>query len=153
MMRGLVDYFFPGDHNVHPAQQVDVGNPHRRLNMYKVVFWGRFGVGKSSIAALLETGDFASYNPYVIRSGFPTATLTLEDGTQVKLELWDTAGQERYHQVLKLGQLRCTDVFFIVYSPADVESFQIAKQTLESATQNTKTNPFCQYLLICSHRT
>ena len=155
MFRNIANFFFPPQPApvvVQPPAYVPDSNP-RRPEFFKVVFWGKFGVGKSSIVSLLETGNFNGHNRFTIRPDFPYSKLILEDGKEVKLQLWDTAGQERFNQELRIIHFRQTHIFVIVYSPDDAESFRLASQSLEVVTKDTTTDPHCQFLLVCSYRT
>ena len=134
-----------------PGQQLRRRGPQN--NIYKLVIWGKYGVGKSSIVTLLEKGDFTLYNPYVIRPDFPYADMSLEDGSLIRLQLWDTAGQERYFQKLRPIHFREADLFLVVYDPTDSDSFKWAQDTLETlSTSPDVDKATCQILLICHHK-
>lgn len=68
--------------------------PHSMPNrVFKVVFLGDPGVGKTSIIHRLSVGEFESFHS-TIGLDFSTALLVVRE-ERVVFQLWDTAGQER----------------------------------------------------------
>ncbi|XP_063337150.1 EF-hand calcium-binding domain-containing protein 4A isoform X1 [Pelmatolapia mariae] len=62
--------------------------------VFKVVFLGNSGVGKSSFIQYYCTGRFDSKVSTTVGIDFKMKTITV-DSTTIILQLWDTAGQER----------------------------------------------------------
>lgn len=87
----------------------------------KILLIGESGVGKTSI---LTRYIYARFD-YGVSSTIGVDFLRKEtdyDGKQVKLQIWDTAGQERFHSITR-GYYRDADAFLVVFSMADLRSF------------------------------
>lgn len=62
--------------------------------VYKVIFVGDSGVGKSSIIRKFVSGVFDLNLPLTVAIDFHVKFMHC-DGTNLYLQLWDTAGQEK----------------------------------------------------------
>ncbi|KFQ36884.1 Ras-related protein Rab-44, partial [Merops nubicus] len=67
-------------------------------HLFRVVFVGSSGVGKSSFIHRFCSGRFWAQLSATIGIDYQVKTLMV-DNTQVALQLWDTAGQERFRSV------------------------------------------------------
>ncbi|XP_056242630.1 EF-hand calcium-binding domain-containing protein 4A isoform X1 [Seriola aureovittata] len=106
--------------NVEQAQtqRKIVSPPHR---VFKVVFLGNSGVGKSSFIRHYCTGRFYSNMSATVGLDFHMKTLTL-GSTTVTLQLWDTAGQERFRSITE-QYYRKADGILAMYDVMQPPSF------------------------------
>ena len=68
----------------------------------KVILLGDSGVGKSSIAHRYCHDSFSENHDVTIGGAYMQQTITLPDGTEVKLHIWDTGGSERFRTMVSL---------------------------------------------------
>jgi Ras-related protein Rab-7A len=61
-----------------------------------VIIIGDSGVGKTSLLDSYNYKKISKSSKPTIGAEFLKKKITLEDGTDVSLQLWDTAGQERF---------------------------------------------------------
>uniref|UniRef100_A0A1I8FK31 EF-hand domain-containing protein n=1 Tax=Macrostomum lignano TaxID=282301 RepID=A0A1I8FK31_9PLAT len=97
--------------------------------VFKVVFIGDSGVGKSSVIHRLCQDAFKSTFAATIGIDFQVKAMELE-GQVIALQLWDTAGQERFRSITK-QYFRKADGIVIVY---DVTSAPKATCTCASGS-------------------
>ncbi|KAK7496803.1 hypothetical protein BaRGS_00012012, partial [Batillaria attramentaria] len=89
--------------------------------IFKVVFVGDSGVGKSSFIHRFCNNQFRASYAATIGVDFQIRALTVGDSTIV-LQLWDTAGQERYRSVTK-QYFRKADGVIVMYDVTSERSF------------------------------
>lgn len=88
----------------------------------KVVIIGDSGVGKTNLLLRLCENTFKTNYVATIGVDFKNKSITLEDGTVVKLQIWDTAGQERYRTIQSTYYKGAAGIV-LVYSIDDRKSF------------------------------
>ncbi|XP_062918235.1 EF-hand calcium-binding domain-containing protein 4A isoform X2 [Mobula hypostoma] len=89
--------------------------------MFKVVFIGNSGVGKSSFIHRYCYDRFLTETNATIGIDFQVKSLVL-DNTRVALQLWDTAGQERFRSISK-QYFRKADGVVVMYDVTSEASF------------------------------
>uniref|UniRef100_K7G1L6 RAB44, member RAS oncogene family n=1 Tax=Pelodiscus sinensis TaxID=13735 RepID=K7G1L6_PELSI len=81
--------------------------------LFKVVFVGNSGVGKSSFIHRFCYDRFLAEINATIGMDYQVKSLVV-DNTRVALQLWDTAGQERFRSITK-QYFRKVDGIFVMY--------------------------------------
>ena len=73
----------------------DLPRPQQAMpnRVFKVIFLGDSGVGKTSLIHRLSAGEFDSFNSTLGLDFSTTMVMVREE--RVVFQLWDTAGQER----------------------------------------------------------
>lgn len=86
-------------------------------DVYKVIFLGDTGVGKTSVISRRVQGTFDFKMVPTVGAGYEVTEVDV-DGQTVELRCWDTAGQEQYSTLMPL-YLRGAQVAVIVASIVD----------------------------------
>ncbi|XP_059917907.1 EF-hand calcium-binding domain-containing protein 4A isoform X2 [Gadus macrocephalus] len=106
----------PGyQHEAHTQTQRPVVSPQR---VFKVVFLGNSGVGKTSFLRHYCTGHFSDTLSSTVGIDYQMKNITL-GSINVVLQLWDTAGQERYKAYLPTMCFRYRSITQQYYRKAD----------------------------------
>ncbi|XP_067359095.1 EF-hand calcium-binding domain-containing protein 4A isoform X3 [Channa argus] len=105
-------------------------NPQR---VFKVVFLGNSGVGKSSFIQHYCMGHFYSNMNASVGIDFQIKTLTL-GSTTITLQLWDTAGQERFRSITE-QYYRKADGILVMYDVTHSTSFTAVRGWLDSVKE------------------
>lgn len=106
----------------HTPKSLASADPtHLPQTLFKVVFIGDSGVGKSSLINRICGGEFSDKFCTTVGVDFRVKNVLLE-GHQVVLQLWDTAGQERFRSITS-QYLRKSDGVLIVYDVNSEFSF------------------------------
>lgn len=113
-------------------------------NLFKIVFLGNSGVGKTNIMNRFTTNNFNMHSKPTIGVDFGIKTINVDD-TFVKLQLWDTAGQERY-KTYTSAYFKDALGLIIVYDITDIDSFKSVQKWLDVAKENVDLN-LCSILL------
>ncbi|XP_074488860.1 EF-hand calcium-binding domain-containing protein 4A [Sebastes fasciatus] len=117
--------------NVEQVQtQSTLVSPQR---VFKVVFLGNSGVGKSSFIQHYCTGHFYSKMSATVGMDFQMKTLTL-GSTTVTLQLWDTAGQERFRSITE-QYYRKADGILAMYDITQSSSFAAVRGWMDSVKE------------------
>ncbi|XP_035497164.2 EF-hand calcium-binding domain-containing protein 4A isoform X1 [Scophthalmus maximus] len=117
--------------NVEQTQtQSRLVDPQR---VFKVVFLGNSGVGKSSFIQHYCTGCFCSKMSATVGIDFQMKTLTL-DSTSITLQLWDTAGQERFRSITE-QYYRKADSVLAMYDVTHSPSFTAVRGWMDSVKE------------------
>ncbi|GIX89727.1 ras and EF-hand domain-containing protein, partial [Caerostris extrusa] len=90
--------------------------------VFKVVFVGDSGVGKTSILQRFCTDSFKATFSATIGVDFQVKTIEV-DGERIALQLWDTAGQERFRSMTH-QYFRKADGIIIVYDVTSETTFR-----------------------------
>ncbi|XP_068615337.1 EF-hand calcium-binding domain-containing protein 4B-like [Brachionichthys hirsutus] len=98
--------------------QSKIVSPHR---VFKVVFLGNSGVGKTSFIQRYCTGHFNSTLSTTVCIDFQMKTLKL-GSTAITLQIWDTAGQERFRSITE-QYYRKADGILVMYDLTHSPSF------------------------------
>ena len=103
--------------------------------IYKVVFMGDSGVGKSSIATRIACNTFTPLSDATIGASF--FSKIIEKETQMyKFNIWDTAGQEKYSCLVPLYYRNC-DAAIIVYDITNRNSFKKIISSIKELRQDS----------------
>ncbi|KAM7396806.1 hypothetical protein PAMP_019817 [Pampus punctatissimus] len=117
--------------NVEQTQtQSKIVRPHR---VFKVVFLGSSGVGKSSFVQRYCTGHFSSQMSTTVGIDFQMKTITL-GSTTITLQLWDTAGQERFLSITE-QYYRKADGILAMYDVTNPASFTTVRGWIDSVKE------------------
>ncbi|XP_037308541.2 EF-hand calcium-binding domain-containing protein 4A isoform X1 [Pungitius pungitius] len=117
--------------NVEQVQtQRTMVSPQR---VFKVVFLGTSGVGKSSFIQQYCTGLFNNKMSATVGIDFKMKTLTL-GSTIITLQLWDTAGQERFRSITE-QYYRKADAILAMYDVAQTSSFTAVRAWMDSVKE------------------
>mmetsp|Transcript_10556 Transcript_10556/g.11609 ORF Transcript_10556/g.11609 Transcript_10556/m.11609 type:complete len:200 (-) Transcript_10556:127-726(-) len=100
-------------------------------HIFKVLFIGDSGVGKTSMLLRLVSDEFIAEQPATIGVDFQVYNQTI-DGKEVGLTVWDTAGQEKFRSLTE-SYYRGTQGIILVYDVTREESFQNLDSWLEEA--------------------
>ncbi|XP_044050484.1 EF-hand calcium-binding domain-containing protein 4A isoform X5 [Siniperca chuatsi] len=117
--------------NVEQMQtQSKIVSPQR---VFKVVFLGNSGVGKTSFIQHYCTGHFYSKMNATVGIDFQMKTLTL-GSTTIVLQLWDTAGQERFRSITE-QYYRKADGILAMYDVTCSPSFTAVRGWMDSVKE------------------
>ncbi|XP_046714567.1 EF-hand calcium-binding domain-containing protein 4A isoform X1 [Silurus meridionalis] len=105
-----------------------------RERVFKVVFLGSSGVGKSSFIHHYCKGHFPNKMSTTVGVDFQVRSLIL-DSTQISLQLWDTAGQERFHSITT-QYYRKADGILVMYDITQASSLVAVRDWLEQVQKN-----------------
>ena len=106
---------------------------------------GDSGVGKSSIAQRYCKNIFSESHDVTIGGAYLQQTVTLADGTQVKLHIWDTGGSERFRSMVSL-YYRDAAAAIICYDLTDEKSFQSVHFWINEMINNNDKEDFVMVL-------
>ncbi|XP_023181438.1 EF-hand calcium-binding domain-containing protein 4A isoform X2 [Xiphophorus maculatus] len=98
--------------------------------VFKVVFLGNSGVGKTSFIQHYCTGHYCSKMSSTVGVDFQMKTLIL-NSTTITLQLWDTAGQERYRSITE-QYYRKADGILAMYDVTQSASFSAVRGWMDS---------------------
>ncbi|XP_037539619.1 ras-related protein Rab-6.2-like [Nematolebias whitei] len=101
--------------------------------VFKVVFLGNSGVGKSSFIHHCCMGRFHRNMSSTVGVDFQMRTLVL-NSTTVTLQLWDTAGQERYRSITE-QYYRRADGVLTMYDVTHSASFTAVREWIDSVKE------------------
>lgn len=90
--------------------------------IYKVVFIGDSGVGKTSIVQRIKTSKFDGNFDSTIGASAITKEIQTPQG-MITLNIWDTAGQERYRSLIQT-YARNASAAVICFDLTSLQSFQ-----------------------------
>ncbi|KFM05325.1 Ras-related protein Rab-44, partial [Aptenodytes forsteri] len=102
-------------------------------HIFKVVFVGNSGVGKSSFIHRFCYGRFLAELNATIGVDYQVKSLMV-DNTQVALQLWDTAGQERFRSITK-QYFRKADGILVMYDITAECSFTAVRNWMSSVQE------------------
>jgi len=91
-------------------------------HLFKILLIGDSGAGKSSAMLRFSENKFSPSFISTIGIDFRVKTITLDDGTRVKLQCWDTAGQERF-RTITTAYFRGANGIIVMYDVTDNISF------------------------------
>tara|TARA_B100000497_G_C7672557_1_gene405975 strand:- start:470 stop:1036 length:567 start_codon:yes stop_codon:yes gene_type:complete len=94
--------------------------------IYKMVFLGETGVGKTSICNRLTNDYFVENQEATIGASFVSHIIN-----DVRLQIWDTAGQERYRSLTPM-YYRGADVCVLVYDVSIESTFRRLRDWIKS---------------------
>ncbi|KJE90169.1 small GTP binding protein RAB10 [Capsaspora owczarzaki ATCC 30864] len=120
------------DQPASPAQEANYDY------LFKVLFVGLSGNGKSVLLARSHNGRYDSTIPSTIGVNYFTKYLTI-DGKRIRLSSWDTAGQARYHSIAN-AYLRGAHGVVIAYDIAVETSFEEIKLWMDMTSKYAPPN-------------
>ena len=93
--------------------------------LYKIVFVGEMGVGKTSLLVRYADNTFSEHA--IGNDGVDSKIKSINvGGTEMALQIWDTAGQERFRTVTA-NYYREADAAILVYDICNRQSFEEIK--------------------------
>ncbi|NWR66104.1 RAB44 protein, partial [Bucorvus abyssinicus] len=98
--------------------------------IFKVVFVGNSGVGKSSFIHRFCYDRFLAELNATMGIDYQVKSLMVDD-TQVALQLWDTAGQERFRSITR-QYFRKADGILVMYDVTAKCSFTAVRNWMSS---------------------
>ncbi|KAM7003545.1 EF-hand calcium-binding domain-containing protein 4A [Tautogolabrus adspersus] len=101
--------------------------------VFKLVFLGNSGVGKTSFIQHYCTGHLQSEMRATVGIDFQMKTLTL-GSTSITLQLWDTAGQERFRSITE-QYYRKADGILALYDITESPSFTAIRGWIDSVKE------------------
>ncbi|KAN0015611.1 hypothetical protein ACTFIU_008350 [Dictyostelium citrinum] len=106
--------------------------------LFKFIFVGDSGVGKSSILLRFAEDTFIETYISTIGVDFKIKTVYIE-GRAIKLQVWDTAGQERF-RVHNNSQYRGCHGVMVVYDVTDQRSFENVPKWIQEIERYANEN-------------
>ncbi|KAN0036970.1 hypothetical protein ACTFIV_002296 [Dictyostelium citrinum] len=106
--------------------------------LFKFIFVGDSGVGKSSILLRFAEDTFIETYISTIGVDFKIKTVYIE-GRAIKLQVWDTAGQERF-RVHNNSQYRGCHGVMVVYDATDQRSFENVPKWIQEIERYANEN-------------
>nr|CAB3265447.1 ras and EF-hand domain-containing protein homolog [Phallusia mammillata] len=125
-----------GDHQQHIVTRTDteaVATNHDPDRVYKIVFVGNSGVGKTSFIQQFVSSTFVPNLAATIGVDYQVKTLAV-DGQLIALQLWDTAGQERYRSITR-QYFRKADGVVVMYDVTNEKSFLAVRNWMQSVQE------------------
>ncbi|XP_064423443.1 EF-hand calcium-binding domain-containing protein 4B-like [Latimeria chalumnae] len=98
--------------------------------LFKVVFVGNSGVGKTSFIRRFCNDKFLKAVSTTVGMDYQVRNLQVDE-TRVALQLWDTAGQERFQSITK-QYFRKADGVLVMYDVTVESSFTAVRNWMES---------------------
>ncbi|XP_073329004.1 EF-hand calcium-binding domain-containing protein 4A [Pagrus major] len=118
------------EHVEQVQTQSNIVSPQR---VFKVVFLGNSGVGKTSFIQHYCTGHFHNKMSTTVGIDFQMKTVTL-GSTTITLQLWDTAGQERFRSITE-QYFRKADGILAMYDLTQSPSFTAVRGWMHSVKE------------------
>lgn len=118
------------EHVEQMQTQSNIVSPQR---VFKVVFLGNSGVGKTSFIQHYCTGHFYNKMSATVGIDFQMKTVTL-GSTTITLQLWDTAGQERFRSITE-QYFRKADGILAMYDLTHSTSFTAVRGWMHSVKE------------------
>lgn len=97
------------------------------------------GVGKSCLLLQFTDKRFQPVHDLTIGVEFGARMISVQDGTQIKLQIWDTAGQESFRSITR-SYYRGAAGALLVYDITRRDTFQHLSRWLEEAKQHAHPN-------------
>eukprot|EP01120_Amphizonella_sp_Union-15-10_P005439 TRINITY_DN1624_c0_g1_i2.p1 TRINITY_DN1624_c0_g1~~TRINITY_DN1624_c0_g1_i2.p1 ORF type:complete len:219 (-),score=35.77 TRINITY_DN1624_c0_g1_i2:63-719(-) len=113
--------------------------------LFKVLFIGDSGVGKSSVLIRMTEGGFYEDQSCTIGVDFKQYLVKLND-KRVNLTIWDTAGQEKFRS-LTSSYYRGTQGIILVYDVTSNETFENIENWLEEVNTYSTNNDVVKLLV------
>ncbi|CAL1268340.1 unnamed protein product [Larinioides sclopetarius] len=104
--------------------------------VFKVVFVGDSGTGKTSILQRFCTDSFKATFSATIGVDFQVKTIEV-DGERIALQLWDTAGQERFRSMTH-QYFRKADGIIIVYDVTSETTFRNVRNWMHNIQEGAQ---------------
>ncbi|XP_036963879.1 EF-hand calcium-binding domain-containing protein 4A [Acanthopagrus latus] len=118
------------EHVEQMQTQSNIVSPQR---VFKVVFLGNSGVGKTSFIQHYCTGHFYNKMSATVGIDFQMKTVTV-GSTTITMQLWDTAGQERFRSITE-QYFRKADGILAMYDLTHSASFTAVRGWMHSVKE------------------
>jgi len=115
---------------------------------FKVVMVGDTGVGKTSLIEKFYSGGFNENQHTTVGAAYVKCLVSLNDKTNVTLNLWDTAGQERFQSLIPLYLRNALGIIF-VFDLTRANSIQML-DTIYQSLQDQITDEI--QILLCGNK-
>ncbi|GAX26557.1 Ras-related protein Rab-2A [Fistulifera solaris] len=107
--------------------------------LFKYIIIGDTGVGKSCLLLQFTDKRFQPVHDLTIGVEFGARMISVQDDTQIKLQIWDTAGQESFRSITR-SYYRGAAGALLVYDITRRDTFQHLGRWLEEAKQHAHPN-------------
>lgn len=114
---------------------------------YKIILYGEFGVGKTSLTTRMLRKHFNPYSSSTVGASFTPwlpDLVTEEQKRRVNFGIWDTAGQERFNDLLPM-YLRDADAVFYCWDCTEPFELFTANIMYNKAKDHS---PDCHFYLV-----
>ena len=112
--------------------------------MFKVVFVGDAGVGKTQIVNKFGENVFSEEYEATVGVGFCSKNINFFNKI-IKLQLWDTAGQERFRAIVQ-SYYKSSNLIVLVYAINNRESFDNISDWVKNVKE--RTDKWTKFLLV-----
>tara|TARA_Y100000817_G_C16803856_1_gene520945 strand:- start:199 stop:810 length:612 start_codon:yes stop_codon:yes gene_type:complete len=115
---------------------VEISMDVKKPIVYKLVFMGDSGVGKTAIATRIACNIFTPCSEATIGASYFSKVI-YKNNKRYNLNIWDTAGQEKYRCLVPL-YYNNADAAIIVYDVTNKKSYESAKENVQELREKTK---------------
>ena len=107
--------------------------------VYKIIILGEPTAGKTEFVDRYINQKSQSNYLTSIGLDYKLKSISLKDGTKVKLQIWDTAGQERYRTITK-AYFEQNHGIILLYDVTNIETFIQVKSWANQIKNLTSSN-------------
>ena len=105
----------------------------------KVCLLGDISVGKTSIASRYCKNTFSDLYINTIGGAYQQQSVTLNNGTKIRLHIWDTSGQDRFRSMTNL-YYQDAQVAILTYDVTNEESLESLNYWLEQLNNKVEVD-------------
>ena len=130
-----------------PKLQVKNDNPKKLETKeieIKVCLLGDINVGKTSIASRYCKNTFNDLYINTIGGAYQQQSVTLSNGTKIRLHIWDTSGQDRFRSMTNL-YYNDAQVAILTYDVTNEQSLESLNYWLEQLNNKVEI----EHMLLC----
>ena len=128
--------------NSSPKLKVKTDIPKKEDNKeieIKVCLLGDISVGKTSIASRYCKNTFSDLYINTIGGAYQQQSVTLNNGTKIRLHIWDTSGQDRFRSMTNL-YYQDAQVAILTYDVTNEESLESLNYWLEQLNNKVEVD-------------
>ena len=128
--------------NSSPKLKVKTDIPKKLDNKeieIKVCLLGDVSVGKTSIASRYSKNTFSDLYINTIGGAYQQQSVTLNNGTKIRLHIWDTSGQDRFRSMTNL-YYQDAQVAILTYDVTNEESLESLNYWLEQLNNKVEVD-------------
>ena len=128
--------------NSSPKLKVKTDIPKKEDNKeieIKVCLLGDVSVGKTSIASRYSKNTFSDLYINTIGGAYQQQSVTLNNGTKIRLHIWDTSGQDRFRSMTNL-YYQDAQVAILTYDVTNEESLESLNYWLEQLNNKVEVD-------------
>jgi len=115
------------------------------VNSYKIILYGTYNIGKTSLVHRLLRDEFYNFSQSTIGASYSTWTYNKPNTKDIiRFGLWDTAGQEKYSTLLPI-YLRGTHAVIYCWEYLTPFNKDVANKMYNNAIDHS---PDCQFYLV-----